>query len=191
MYHQLCQAVSQRKEILVVFCDISKAFDRVWHRGLLLKLQRNGISGSLLAWLTDYLSNRSQSVLINGQCSAWLSILAGVPQGSVLGPLLFLIFINDITYCVRHCQIRLFADDTSLFIEVDNRQDAALKIDEDLEAISQWAKKWLVQFSPPKTDFQDKTLGRTPTTSHGRGKANGSGSSQTCRCHYQSRLVLA
>ena len=73
-------------------------------------------------------------------------------QGSVLGPLLFLIFINDITYMIKHCQIRMFADDTSLFIDVDNKVAAAEHLEEDLRAISGWAKTWLVTFSPPKTE---------------------------------------
>ena len=114
MYDTFCRAVSEGKEIRVVFCDVSRAFDRVWHRGLLLKLEKCGITGSLLAWLVDYLRDRYQRVVLNGQLSTWMMIMAGVPQGSVLGPLLFLIYINDITHVIRHCQIRLFADDTSL-----------------------------------------------------------------------------
>ena len=152
MYHEFCRAVSEGKEIRIVFCDVSRAFDRVWHRGLLFKLHKCGITGSLLTWLTNYLSDRYQRVVLNGQFSSWMLIQAGVPQGSVLGPLLFLIFINDITYVVKHCQIRMFADDTSLFIEVDDRIRTAELIEQDLEAISAWAKSWLVKFSPPKTE---------------------------------------
>ncbi len=92
-----------------------------------------------------------QRVIINGQASEWSTISSGVPQGSVLGPLLFLLFINDITHVVRHSKIRLFADDTCLFIEVDNRTSAADHIDTDLSHINNWAAQWLVTFSPTKT----------------------------------------
>jgi hypothetical protein len=152
MYHSFCKAVENGKELRIVFCDISKAFDRVWHNGLLYKLEKGGITNSALAWIKNYLQDRYQRVVINGQASNWVHILAGVPQGSVLGPLLFLIFINDITHVIRHCQIRLFADDTSLFIEVDNRERAAQLMDDDLVAVTNWAKSWLVTFSPPKTE---------------------------------------
>ena len=89
--------------------------------------------------------------MINGQYSDWGQIKAGVLQGSVLGPLLFLLYINDIISCISHCKIRLFADDTCLFIEVDNRETAATLLSEDLSAIAEWAEKWLVTFSPAKT----------------------------------------
>jgi hypothetical protein len=152
IYDQFCKAVNAGKEIRVVFLDISKAFDRVWHKGLLHKLRASGISGKLLDWLKDYLSNRQQRVMIDGVYSEWGNLNAGVPQGSVLGPLLFLIFINDITHVVRNCKIRLFADDTCLFIEVEEPDTASDMIEEDLENLSSWANKWKVNFSPPKTE---------------------------------------
>ena len=151
VYHKFCKAVDQGKEVRVVFLDISKAFDKVWHKGLLYKLQRCGIGGVLLDWFSSYLSDRQQRVVINGENSAWGQIKAGVPQGSVLGPLLFLIYINDITQVVKHSCIRLFADDTCLFIEVDNRMQTAKKVEWDLSSIEKWAKNWLVTFSPQKT----------------------------------------
>jgi hypothetical protein len=151
LYNSFCQAVTEEKEIRIVFLDISKAFDRVWHKGLLAKLKAAGISGKLLRWVTNYLKDRLQRVGINGRFSTWGKIKAGVPQGSVLGPLLFLIFINDIVHVISKCKIRLFADDTCLFVEVDNTEQAASDLNTDLDLISAWASKWLVTFSAPKT----------------------------------------
>lgn len=149
-YHTFIEAVDSGKEVRVVFCDISKAFDRVWHRGLLYKLSRIGISGNLLQWFKSYLSNRRQRVVLNGVASDWASVLAGVPQGSILGPLLFLIYINDIVNGITS-SIRLFADDTSLYIIVDNPITAAFILNADLDTISKWAADWLVDFNPAKT----------------------------------------
>ena len=123
----------------------------MWHKGLIFKLRQAGIDGILLQWFIDYLHDRFQRVVINGQHSNWQEIKAGVTQGSVLGPTLFLVFINDIVYVIRHCKIRMFADDTCLIIEVDNRADTAELINEDLEAINIWSKQWLVNFQPSKT----------------------------------------
>ena len=152
IYDQFCKAINSGKEIRVVFLDISKAFDRVWHKGLLHKLKACGITGRLLEWLKDYLSDRQQRVIVNGKFSEWGKIEAGVPQGSVLGPLLFLIFINDITHVIRHCKIRLFADDTCLFMEIDDPTVQANEINDDLDKLNEWANKWHVTFSPPKTE---------------------------------------
>ena len=135
----------------MVFLDISKAFDRVWHKGLLHKLKLAGIEGQLLNWFSDYLSDRYQRVIINGQQSKWGKISAGVPQGSVLGPMLFLVFINDITLTVSNCNIRLFADDTCLFLEVSNREDCKSLLNEDLRNIDSWSNQWLIKFSAEKT----------------------------------------
>ena len=124
LYNTFRQALDEGKEVRAVFCDISKAFDRVWHRGLIAKLKHYGICGPLLNWFISYLTNIFQRVVIPGGVSGWLEILAGVPQGSILGPLLFIIFINDIVKEI-HSNIRLFADDTSLYIIVDFPYSAA------------------------------------------------------------------
>ena len=151
LYNFLTQALDSEKEVRVVFCDISKAFDRVWHEGLLLKLEAAGISGNLLRWFRSYLTNRKQRVVLPGAESEWTYIRAGVPQGSILGPLLLLLFINDIVAEIG-CNIRLFADDTSLFITVENPDTAAELLNIDLDKILKWAKKWLVLFNPVKTE---------------------------------------
>ena len=148
MYNQFYSAIDEGKDVRIVYLDISKAFDRVWHKGLLLKLHKFGIGGNFLKWFSDYLSNRFQRVVINGQCSDWVKVTTGVPQGSVLGPLLFLVFINDITSVVNHCDIRLFADDTCLFVKTSNPEIATNFLNNDLANIENWANQWLIKFSP-------------------------------------------
>ena len=151
IYNTFCKALDEGKEVRAVFLDISKAFDRVWHKGLLFKLKQAGINSTLLQWLSSYLSDRKQRVLIPGGSSSWLPIKAGVPQGSILGPLLFLIYINDIVLNVNST-VRLFADDTSLYLIVDNPTEAARFLNSDLELMYQWAESWLVKFNANKSE---------------------------------------
>ena len=129
------------------FVTLKKAFDRVWHAGLLHKFRACGVFGSLLDLFNDYLSNRRQRVVLPGAKSEWVYIRAGVPQGSVLDPLLFLIFIIDIVNEIGS-NIRLFADDSSLYIIVENTHSSALLLNSDLQKISDWADNWLVLFTP-------------------------------------------
>ena len=150
-YNTVCKTLDEGKEVRAIFCDISKAFDRVWYRGLLFKLQTAGIFGSLLQWFTDYLHNRKQRVVLPGANSGWTSANSGVPQGSILGPLLFLLYINDIVEDIDS-SIRLFADDTSLYIIVDNLVEASNQLNSDLLKIHLWATKWLVKFNPAKSE---------------------------------------
>ena len=150
LYHTFCEALDNKKEVHIVFCDISKAFDRVWHEGLIFKLKKMGIHGRLLQWFMDYLSERYQCVIIRGQKSEYGLIKAAVPQGSVLGPLLFLIYINDLIALIRS-NIKLFADDTSLYIEIDEPNAAVEQLNNDLITVQEWANQWLVKFSPTKT----------------------------------------
>jgi len=136
-----------------VFCDISKAFDRVWHDGLIHKLRRSGISANLLHWLGDYLrlTDRQQLVVLSNLQSYTVPILPGVPQGSILGPLLFLVYINDIVLDIDS-SIRLFADDTALYVIVENPANAAAQLNKGLDTIHTWAEHWLVSFNPSKTE---------------------------------------
>ena len=123
-------------ETRAVFLDISKAFDKVWHRGLIHKLESIGISGNLLNLMESFLSERCQRVLNNGQSSEWASIKAGVPQGSILGPLLFLIYINDFSDGIIS-NVKLFADDTSIFSTIHDSNTSASNLNSDLQKISE------------------------------------------------------
>jgi hypothetical protein len=147
---KIYKALDSKSEVRMVCLDLSKAFDRVWHKGLLFKLKQQGITGPLLLWFESYLHDRKQRVIINGQNSEWLPVEAGVPQGSILGPLLFLVFINDIIDNIKS-DINLFADDTSLLEIVRNRQDSVTILNNDLKTIYEWALRWLMIFNTEKT----------------------------------------
>ena len=134
-------------EVRAVFLDIAKAFDKVWHKGLICKFQQNGVSGSLLSLMENYLSNRKQRVVLNGSESNFYPIEAGVPQGSVLGPLLFLIYINDLEKNIKS-EVNFFADDTMLFSIVHNPLISASDLNHDLQMISNWAYQWKMSFNP-------------------------------------------
>ena len=118
-----------------LFLDISKAFNKVWHKGLIYKLKQNGILGNILNIIIDFLNFRNYIVVLNGQVSHWTSIEAGVPQGSILGPLLFLIYINDLSDNLS-TNAELFADDTYLFSIVCDINTSAAHLNNDLRKIS-------------------------------------------------------
>ena len=125
-------------EVRSVFLDISKAFDKVWHEGLLFKLRSMGISGGLYNLLGNYLSDTFRRVILNGQTSSWRPVIAGVPQGSILGPLLFLVYIKDLPNELKS-SVKLFADDTSLFTVVKDKSESVNTLNNDLLLISKWA----------------------------------------------------
>ena len=140
-----------------VYLDMSKAFDKVWHDGLIFKLNENGVTGNLLELIRDYLNEREQRVVINGSCSEWGSIKSGVPQGSVLAPLLFLVYINDLENGIKS-SIRFFADDTSLFSTVIDPNTSAEELNNDLQKISQWAFQWKMSFNPDPNKPAEKIV---------------------------------
>ena len=144
-------------EVRAVFLDISKAFDKVWHKGLLFKLKQNGVSGSLLMFFQDYLNNRKQRVVLNGSYSSYSTIESGVPQGSVLGPLLFLIYINDLEKNIKS-NIKFFADDTMLFSIVNDPAISANNLNHDLDIIQRWAYQWKMEFNPDPTKQANEVL---------------------------------
>ena len=130
--------------------DIGKAFDRVWHAGLLKKLEALGIRNPLLQWVESYLQNRKQRVVIDGQSSEWKKMSSGVPQGSVLGPILFLICINDITddLATNPC---IYTDDNTLLEVVSDPVISTDRLNNDLLKISEWSDGWLMTINPSKT----------------------------------------
>ena len=137
-------------EVRAEFLDISKAFDKVWHEGLLFKLKQNGIHGKLLDMFQSYLEGRQQRVVLNGSHSPYTGIRSGVPQGSVLGPLLFLVYINDLEKNIIS-NVKFFADDTMLYSIVNDISGSANDLNHDLELIRRWAHQWKMQFNPDPT----------------------------------------
>ena len=132
------------------FQTYRKAFDKVWHEGLLLKLKANGIDGPLFLLIKDFLSERFQRVVLNGKMSSWERVSAGVPQGSVLGPLFFLVYINDLAENVSS-HVKLFADDTSMFQIVSDVNLSFQILNNDLSVIQDWAYRWKMSFNPDPT----------------------------------------
>ena len=131
------RSVDRGHSVDVVYFDVSKAFDTVVHSKLLSKLTSYGVTGPIYHWIADFLSDRKQFVSLNSASSVFSSVVSGVPQGSVLGPLLFLIFINDIVNCVKYSKISMFADDTKLSGEVDTKEQYD-KLLCDVRSIFKW-----------------------------------------------------
>ena len=124
--------------------DVSKAFDKVWYDGVIFKLEQNDISGNLLNNLIEFLCNRKQRVVLNGQVSAWASVNGGVPQWSIVGPLLFLIYINDLSDNLSS-NVKQFAGDTSLFSVTHDVNVSARELNDDLRKTGNWTfnGKWV------------------------------------------------
>ena len=131
----------------VVYFLILKTFDKVWQPGLHYKLRQNGISSNTL---TNFVGNRTQMIILNGQYSSWAKIEAGVPQGSILGPLLFLIYIFDLPENLAS-NPTLFPDDTSLISEIKNDDSSNIDLNNSFKKIGEWAFQWKMNFSPDTT----------------------------------------
>ena len=135
----------------VIFLDFSKAFDSVPHERLLLKLKGHGIDGSLLRWFRSFLTDRKQRVVVRGTYSSWSRVTSGVPQGTILGPILFLIYVNDMSSNISST-LRMFADDTKVYRELSNiaRDSEALQF--DVDQLASWASKWQLRFNSDKCE---------------------------------------
>ena len=133
------------------YLDISKAFDTVSHKKLIQKLQAYGISGNLLEWITAFLNNRFQRVRSDDIYSEYLPVTSGVPQGSVLGPLLFLLYINDLPNAVDYCSVKMYADDTKLYAVCKNDADVN-RIQRDLSKVHEWFQTWQLNLAVEKCE---------------------------------------
>ena len=132
-----------------IYLDYRKAFDTVPHNRLMLKLAAYGIGGNLLKWIHSFLIGRTQQVRVNGTLSSVQPVISGVPQGSVLGPLLFVLYINDIGDDIKDSRLFLFADDTKLSKHIHSPTDQEL-LQNDLKTLERWSQTWLLRFHPDK-----------------------------------------
>jgi hypothetical protein len=146
--HDLCRNFEQKAQTDIAILDFSKAFDTVPHSKLLEKLSSYGITGTLHEWLTSFLTKRRMKVVVEGQYSEEVTVDSGVPQGTVLGPLLFLCHINDMPDTVKS-QIRLFADDCLLYRQIKSQADHYI-LQRDLQQLETWAGKWGMRFNANK-----------------------------------------
>ena len=139
--HDIQKSVIKGEQVDMVYLDFEKAFDKVPHDLLIEKLQSFGIYGNLLKWLNSYLTNRQQRVVLEGKSSSWLEVTSGVPQGSILGPLLFILDINDMPLKLRHSTIALFADDSKCYRRITKVQNCQ-ELQDDINHLFKWSVEW-------------------------------------------------
>ena len=152
------ECIDLRSSVDVMYLDIAKAFDSVSHSKLLHKISKYGISGNFFAWIAAFLKDRRQAVQVNDSRSEFASVTSGVPQGSVLGPILFLIYINDLAGTLRDCSICIFADDSKIYFKADTMEDT-VKIQRDIDRIFQWCNDWQLSIAAAKCNILH--VGRT------------------------------
>ncbi len=141
-------ALDDKLQVDSIYFDYAKAFDSIAHRRLLHKLEAYGIAGHLLKWIESFLQDRKQRVLVNGSSSQWSEVISGVPQGSILGPLLFVIYVNDMPEVVQSV-CRLFADDTKLYRVIKSNSDIDI-LQDDIKRLCEWSNTWLLRFNIQK-----------------------------------------
>ena len=142
------EAVDSGCDVDVIYLDFCKAFDKVPHKRLLMKLYAYDVRGRLYRWIREFLKDRQQRVVICGSASDWQSVTSGIPQGSVLGPILFLIFINDLPDAINCC-IKLFADDAKIYAQV-NSIEQGKDLQSNNKRAEEWASTWQMFFNEKK-----------------------------------------
>ena len=147
------EILNKNESIDVIYLDFMKAFDKVPHQRLLHKLKAYGIGSNIVTWMEDFLIGRKQQVCVNGQLSQSVNVTSGIPQGSVLGPLLFVLYINDMPDKIKS-NIFLFADDTKIFTNSSTDQGIQ-DLQQDLDKLMDWSNNWLLKFHPSKCRVLD------------------------------------
>ena len=144
-FEEITKWVDDGSPVDVIYLDFQKAFDKVPHQRLILKLKSYGMGNSIINWIEQWLTDRRQRVVVDGEVSSWKSVLSGVPKGSVLGPILFLVYINDLEEGVTG-KILKFADDTKLFTKTKEIGDKE-NLQDDIDKLVKWSEKWQMLFN--------------------------------------------
>ena len=158
--HQLVSGLDRKHQYDLIILDLSKAFDHVPHKRLLKKIDHYGVRGSTYKWIQAFLTDRAQQVQVEDATSDSIMVISRVPQETVLGPLFSLLFINDLPVCVQS-STRLFADDCILYRRIRNDKDAEI-LQEDLNQLTEWEKKWGMAFHPNKCSTMRISRSKSP-----------------------------
>ena len=166
---KVTQFIDEKESVDIIYMDLQKAFDTVPHKRLLAKVKSYGIGGNILNWLENFLVGRQQQVVVNKSSSSREEVTSGVPQGSVLGPILFVLFVNDLPDHVTS-QIKIFADDTKIFRKIGSKADCEF-LQKDLTNLENWARDWLMRFHPQKCEVI-RIGGNQPEFNYNMGNGN-------------------
>ena len=158
-YDDWAKSRNNRKPTDIAFLDFSKAFDSVRHEHLLFKLEHHGIDGRALQWFRNFLTGRMQRVVICGTYSSWSPVLSGVPQGTILGPVLFILYVNDISPGILST-VKLYADDTKVYREISDTARDTVILQSDLFHLKSWSEAWQLNFNANKCEIMRVTHNR-------------------------------